>query len=314
MIVDAQRLRHSLIAHEEVFGFEDQSIGHLPTLTDGMVLTHVLTAREVELGALVMGPDLDAWSYVVDEGKPITGGGVLRVGYAIQGHAMPGDAGAALFGPDGWLDGFAEGELIALRRDGEAFVVENAEFPDGYEDDERYSDEVLAMMRAAKAAAEYDADYGDPSVPGASGAEIVFRTRLAEPSAFTRPLPPMSGLLEAVGLEVVHGYVGLPGTPWFGEPEWFNDRQREVWRDWSTTLDALRRTGSVPGDEALTTLAVGVREADLVGFAALDIADDDAALRLARAMETAVSGERRSAYRSICSRGWPRPRAKGLPG
>ena len=45
MIVDAERLRHSLIAHEEVFVFADESIGHLPTLTDGLVLTHVLTAR-----------------------------------------------------------------------------------------------------------------------------------------------------------------------------------------------------------------------------------------------------------------------------
>ena len=177
--------------------------------------------------------------------------------FRIQGHALPGDAGAALFGPDGWLDGFAEGELIALRRDGEAFVVEKAEFPEDYEEDESYSDEVLAMMREAKAAAEYDADYGDPSLPGVFGSEIVFRTRLAEPGAFTRPLPPMSGLLEAVGLEVVHGYVGLPGTPWFGEPEWFDDRQREVWRDWSTALAEIRRTGSLPDDEALTTLRSG---------------------------------------------------------
>ena len=212
MIVDGERLRRSLIAHEEVFEFADESIGHLPTLTDGMVLTHVLTARELELGALVAGPDLDAWSHFVDEGQPFAGGGVIRVGFAIQGHALPGDAGAALFGPDGWLDGFSVGDVIALRRDGEAFVVEKAEFPEGYEDDESYSDEVLAMVRAARAAAEYEAEYGDPSVPGVFGSEIVFRTRLAEPSAYTRPLPPMSGLLEAVGLEVVRGYVGLPGT------------------------------------------------------------------------------------------------------
>ena len=179
----------------------------------------------------------------MDEAKPFIGGGLLRVHFAIEGRVLPGDAGAALFGPDGWLDGFAVGEVIALRREGEAFVVEKASYPEGYEEDETYSDEVLAMMRAAKAAAEFDADYGDPSVPGASGAEIVFRTRLAEPSAFTRPLPPISGLLEAVGLEVVHGYVGLPGTPWFGEPEWFDDRQREVWRDWSTALDAHTSNG-----------------------------------------------------------------------
>ena len=290
MIIDGERLRRSLLAHEELFEFPDESIGHIPTLTEGMVLTHVLTAEELGLGALDAGADLDAWAGIVDDGQPLASGGVIRVGYAVSGRAMPGDAGAAMFGPDGWLDGFAEGDVIALRRDGGAFVVEKASYPDDVEDDESYSHEVLAMMRAARAAAEDDADYGDPSFPGASGAEIVFRTRLAEPGAFTRPLPPMSGLLEAVGLEVVRGYVGLPGTPWFGEPEWFDERQREVWRDWCTTLAALRRAGSAPDDEALATLAVGLREAGIVGFAAMDIPYDDAVDRLSRAMETAAAG------------------------
>lgn len=270
--------------HADAFDFADETYGHLPTLAEGVVLTHVLSELELELGKLDPGVDLDLWARLADEDAPLAAGGALSAEYALRGGAMPGDSGVALTGPAGWLEDFAAGDLIALRYlDGQA-VVERAEYPDP-DADESYGDELVALVGAARRAVEEDFEYGDPTYPGAGGGEIVMRLRQEDPGAMSRALPPLGDLLESVGFETNGGYVGLPGTAWEGEPDLLDEHQSLAWAAWRTGL-ALARAGEMPGEAELVTLARSLSGL-VFAYVAQDM-EEPVAVRLAESMLAAV--------------------------
>lgn len=270
--------------HHEVFDFADDTYGHIPTLAEGVVVAHVLSELELELGKLDPGVDLALWSRLADGGVPLASGGVLETEYALRGGAMPGDSGVALVGPDRWLDGYLAGEVIGMRYLNGCAVLERAEYPEDPDADEFYSDELVALVRAAGEAIDEDIASGDPAYPGADGAEIVLRLRVQRPDALTRPLPPLGDLLEALGLETRRGYVGAPGTAWEGEPE-LEEPQRWAWQAWRTSL-ALVRTGELPEPAELAVLA-NAMSGDLFDYAVMDMGEPEAE-RLVEAMVGAV--------------------------
>ncbi len=273
--------------HSDVFDFADETYGHVPTLAEGLVLTHELSELELELGMLDPGVDLGLWDRLADEGVTLAAGGVMRAEYAIRGTEMPGDSGVALAGPDGWLDGWVAGDVIALRYLGGQAVLEPADYPDDYE---AHADELAALSAATHRAVEEDIQFGDPTYPGASAAEIVMRLRQLEPHALRRSLPPLSGLVEALGFESYRGYVGPPGTPWEGSPELLDEHQTLAWRAWRASL-ALARDEESPGDEELVVLAR--RLTGLVfDYAAQDMGEPEAqwlAETMLRAVEAPLS-------------------------
>ena len=273
--------------HPEVFDFADETYGHLPTLAEGVVLAHELSERELELGMLDAGVDLALWSRIADEGFPLAAGGALTVQYAGRGEAMPGDSGNALVGPEGWLDGYAVGDVIALRYVGGRAVLERAVYPEDPDADEAYGEELLALVRVARRVVEAEIEYGDAAYPGADPAEIVMRLRHEHPGAMNRPLPPLGDLFEALGLEIHRGYVGAPGTAWDGEPELLDERQRAAWRAWRTSLE-LAEAGDIPADSDLTLLA-GSLTGILLDYVSLEM-DLPEGQRLADAMANAVTG------------------------
>lgn len=103
----------------------DGLVAHVPSLLEGVVVTHVLTAAEAERGLLDVGPDL---SVLLRTGHrlPLLGGGEVVVHHRWDQRAelaraaaelgLPtdpraGDAGS-LVGPPGWLRGWRPGTPV----------------------------------------------------------------------------------------------------------------------------------------------------------------------------------------------------------
>lgn len=151
---------------------------HVPSMLDGVVLTHRLTDEERRSGVL-HGTDLP---------------GFARAGLTWRGEDVVdhrGEDGVTRWlGPSGWLDDLPPGSLLAVRVDATGAVsltsldVEPTA-PDG----------LVAALRSA-----YDAEVDEPWLP--VGAEDLLLTVLAaDRAAFARPVPPLSDLAAAAGLE-----------------------------------------------------------------------------------------------------------------
>ena len=105
-------------AHETAGGWVS-----LLALADGAVLSHLLGAEERKAGVLAADGDLDLWARLADEGLPLAGGGMVRTRWAFGAQELPGDASAALAGPDGWLEAFEDDTILTLRLRGGALEV-----------------------------------------------------------------------------------------------------------------------------------------------------------------------------------------------
>src|SRR5690606_27841670 len=122
---------------------------------------------------------------VIDFGSfdplPLAGGGELETVIRDLGEPM------ALVGPEGWLDAFEAGQLVAFSRQGrEVSVTAVDEVGDGHR-------EAAALAAAA-----------DAWVPEGGGEEetpLVLDAVAFDPSAFRTPVPPVSELLAAAGFE-----------------------------------------------------------------------------------------------------------------
>lgn len=100
-------------------------MSELLTLSEGAVLTHLVTRAELTDGVLLAADDLRLWARLADgAGVPLAVGGLVRTSI---------DTGApVLTGPEGWLAGVEPEDMIALRlRDGafELSITELADFP-----------------------------------------------------------------------------------------------------------------------------------------------------------------------------------------
>ncbi|HET9861699.1 MAG TPA: SEC-C domain-containing protein, partial [Nocardioidaceae bacterium] len=279
------QLSSSLIWRPEVFEFDDAIFGHIPTLADQLILTHRLTEEELSLRVLAADLDLNLPGLLALDGYPLAGGGEVKTHFR-RDEPVPAGAATGLAGPEGWLADFASGGLIGLRLlDGELAVE-----PVTLLDNEVNSAQIDLIVREAQAAAELDAAQGDEDYPGVNGTEIVLRARREDPEVFRSPLPPLSEILAAVeGLETHHGYVGVAGTPWEGEPSSLDEHQRAAYRKWRQVLHAFYRDGSVADRDELGALAQAVDES-LLAVMAVDMSADPAPEPVAVAMEEAVAG------------------------
>ncbi len=280
-----EQLTASLIWRLEVYESDDGIWAHLPTLADGVVLTHRVTEDEVRLGVLGADLDLDLPGLLALDGYPLAGGGEVKSRFHSDDAPMPDEARTCLAGPEGWLDGFDAGDLLGVRYAGGELAVERAQVPP----EEETRADVRAVVEAARETADYDARHGDPDYPGVTGNEIVVRCRRSRPEAFSTPLPPLTEILAGVdGLEVHHGFVGVAGTAWQGEPSWLDEEERSTYRTWHRTLDAHRRDGSVPEPAELVSLAESLR-GRLLALVATDLTSDPDREPVAVAMAAAVS-------------------------
>jgi len=166
---------------------------HVPTLCEGIVLTHVLSDAERESGALQVSFDLAGFVHVVD--PTVDGEGVDAIS-AEPGHLM-------WIGPEGWLDRFAPDTVLAVRVDR----------------DERIDLEAIrepAPVDPASVAAVrrvYDATTAETRLP-VSGQELVLGLLVEDRAACSVLRAPLSALCEAAGLERRGSFVAHDDEVW----------------------------------------------------------------------------------------------------
>ncbi len=234
----------------------------LLAVADGAVLSHVLSAEEQRAGMLAADGDLDLWARLADGGLPLARGGMVRTRWAVGPEMLPEGSRTALAGPDGWLEELEDETILTLRlRDGALEVSELAELQAGGEELVARVKPVIeacgtAAVEALRAYAEAEggeadderaADRDDPGVPGAALDDVLAGLVTAQPGVLDDPMPPLRMMLATAGLEVVNGFVCLPGAPW--DPTEVAGMSAEEIR-WFTLARGFLRTRE--GDEVPT--------------------------------------------------------------
>lgn len=170
---------------------------HVATVLDGAVLTSRPSERELALGVLLSVPDLDVFEYLRRDNVtipltvPLARGGALRMmdlPSSALGMEHP-DRRTVWAGPQGWLDGIAPGELIALFfQSDEVYLVRHVE-PVA---------EPRALAAALRTGFEVTLEMGRhlPEV-----GDVVLRSRALTPGLLDRPGPPIGDVLGLAGLE-----------------------------------------------------------------------------------------------------------------
>ena len=173
----------------------------LDVLLLNRVFTHRLTADERSSAAITLSPDLEIIGADVSEfDMPLE----LRSGGELHpDFPRPGEEGEPVIdGPAHWLEvGDAGGVIAILKTEGGAVNV----FPVDILGD--------GTAEAEAIRAEFNATSRDPEA-GYELWPILIETLASRASLFTDPVPPMTDLLDAAGLEYRYGMVGLAGTQW----------------------------------------------------------------------------------------------------
>lgn len=150
-------------------------------LTEGIVHTHVLTEAEKHIGALTVAVDLAGFARRSDLSLP--DGTEVGDFSAEPGHV-------AWSGPDGWLDRYGVGAVLAVR------IVDEVVHLDVLDRVPPVDPELVARIRDA-----YDREVEEPWLP-VRAEEIVFNLLLDDPATFAEPTAPLMDLVAAAGLEL----------------------------------------------------------------------------------------------------------------
>jgi len=177
-------------------------------LLEGRVFTHRVTQAEVDAGALEMLPDLT----VVDINRPrgidlADGSGMAVASYDAPLLAVDDEFAGGMFrGPDGWLSGFAAGDVIGLRRlDGRLAIerVDAGALPDATSPE---AAELAAHFRDCFN--RWSDDHGDELM--AASMDVM----VERPDAFLTPTLPLQELAAVAGLERRRLEFGPADRPW----------------------------------------------------------------------------------------------------
>ena len=280
VFADSDKIERSLVVRPEVYPLDEGRLVPFLGLLDGTVLTHRVSAKEIESGVLDPRPDLVPFDYLAMDEIPFRGGGLVRSMYAGEGGA---DGLAGLHGPPGWLAQLAPGETLGLRYvDGELDLDLTPVVDDP---------DARALLQATAWRSARQADEEDREFPGVDVTEVVQLSLIDRPGLFDRPLAPLSDLLADSGLEIDGSQVGVPGTPWHGEPAWLTVEQRATYRMWNDALRA-HRDDELPDAAVLAALCNGLH--GVVGdLAASDLSHEPDREPLVVAMQEAVTGKAR---------------------
>jgi hypothetical protein len=153
---------------------------HVPALTDGIVLTHRLSAAELADEHLDLDTDLAGFLRCP---APHVDGGPLHVD-------EPGDGEPARWGgPPDWLAGSTAGALLAVRATKDGAVTISA-----LDEEPATPAELVAALRAV-----YETELEEPGLP-VRAETLVLGLLHRDRTAFAEPRPPLTELAAAAGL------------------------------------------------------------------------------------------------------------------
>ncbi|CAI9417680.1 SEC-C domain-containing protein [Nocardioides sp. T2.26MG-1] len=260
VFTDEDTLYRSIISRAKVWPLEDDRLAHLPTVADGLVLTHRLTAQELELGILEPSVDLELFSLIAEDGLPLREGGTLVAVLGDGPEQLPAGWLSTMTGPEGWLSGHAAGDLIGLRFTDGAVSLEPV--------DQTSDADVPVLVDVARAVARLADPVNQHGFEGVTSDDVVMMARVEHPKVLSQPAPPLREVLAQTGLEEHLGKYGVPGTRWYGEPPLTAD-QRTAYYAWRDALRAHEH-GAKPREDDLAA-AVGLSGLTL-DLAAIDSA------------------------------------------
>lgn len=172
---------------EDLIWDQGDHVIRLDTRIDRVVLTHRLTAEEIETDELTAYPDLGLFDFDSNE---------VRTADGVELTTRRWDT---WVGPPGWLSAFEPGDLIAVRRSDRRLALEAI---DANSDGDR---EAQALENA------WAAERRDENTLVALGILVTW-TIATDPDAFSQPVPPIDELVERIGLVRVDEWVGRPGS------------------------------------------------------------------------------------------------------
>lgn len=197
---------------DKVWETTDDMVVASAAMTDGMVLTHRLSAEELDLGVVATSIDLVALDWAAPDGLELGEGGEGRL-IDRSFEIRVGEAFGSIGGPDGWLASYKAGDLLAFRRQGLTVDVGAAgELADG----EREVDRLRATI--------------DGRIPPGEGEEafpLLLDALAADADAFRRAVAPLGELLGRAGLERRGFAFGRQGERWFSRYELVRQRRRQ---------------------------------------------------------------------------------------
>lgn len=185
--------------YEGFWTLPDRRIASVGWIVDGLVLTHRVTAEELDAGVLEDDVDYGALE-LHTRGVPLADGS----GIVASQRSPITEGGYVLRGPEGWLDGVEPGELVGLRCDGRVLTVERVTEPDRGE----AVSETLRELFDRRAR---------PGI-GIDLFPIVFDTIAEHHDRLRSPHLPLTELIQAAELRIEGEQVGLADDDW--EPEY----------------------------------------------------------------------------------------------
>ncbi|MEJ7766116.1 MAG: SEC-C metal-binding domain-containing protein, partial [Acidimicrobiales bacterium] len=212
----AEAVFEDLLDSDAIWVTSDEVLALYEPLLERLVLTHRLTADDCRLGEVPCMPDLVILEWAEGgEGLDLPGGGNLV--YRPSPRFVPGTDNSTFAGPDGWLDGFQAGDLIAFTCAGGGARVERVGEP---------ADDVLeaGLLR----------DLAERCIPNGSSEEAVpllLDALVADAKAFRQPVRPVEELLQAAGFERRGSYFGRAGERWESAVEKAEGASRRVLED-----------------------------------------------------------------------------------
>ena len=183
----------SLLETDDTWVSAGGTVSLVRELLRSVVLTHRVTADELDRGVLDSMPDLSTITWGSRRTWSLAGGVEVAHAYPFKGEQHLAEHGSYV-GPDGWLDGIEPGELIGATCDGERFeIVRNATADD--------------VEQAAELVREMFDELCDPG-SAMECEELILESLIRDVRAFRTPTAPIAELIEQAGLRLRGGWIG----------------------------------------------------------------------------------------------------------
>ena len=221
------RVADALVEHGAFTLFYPDRTVHPATLAAGIVLTHRLTEEERDSEVV----DLDFYL------PPIAGEQVVVLDdgrFVVVGSAGYGDC--RLHGPEGWLDGFAAGDLVAMRLE----LPDDDDHDHDHDDPDAEHEHEPAVLHlevvpepdgadtealAARLREVYDREVAEPWLPLRAD-DLMLGLLLEDRATFSTPRAPLSELADRAGLERRLDQVAHEASVWRSGAQM--DRMRRI--------------------------------------------------------------------------------------